>query len=406
MERPAAWPGGAHPRKSGVIQEWWMKIEKKTTCPYGSMPDSAYWSRSVARPQAADIDPFIGKPPKITKTAKLATMGSCFAQHIARYLSNSGYNYFVTEDCPKLVPAEVRSKFNFGTFSARYGNIYTSLQLVQLFDRVYGKFTPVEEYWKDGNAYFDPFRPQINPNGYASVAELRRDRQQHFAAVRRIFEEADFLVFTMGLTEVWTHVQDNSAYPVCPGCGAGTFDAKKYVFNNLGYLEVYSQMNEFLGRLKSVNPSVKVILTVSPVPLVATGSGDHVLTATTYSKAVLRAVAGDLANSHANITYFPSYEIITGSYARGAYFETDLRGVKEEGVRQVMRTFFRHFTDGPLPAAVQPMGPAQAAPPAQAAAPQAAAAHAVPALTAEESLSAEEARAAMQVCDEEILEKM
>ncbi len=43
--------------------------------------------------------------------------------------------------------------------------------------------------------------------------------------------------------------------------------------------------------------------------------------------------------------YFPSFEIITGSYNRGAYFEDDLRSVKPEGVSHVMKLFMRHYTD-------------------------------------------------------------
>ncbi|HEX2898601.1 MAG TPA: GSCFA domain-containing protein, partial [Bacteroidia bacterium] len=40
--------------------------------------------------------------------------------------------------------------------------------------------------------------------------------------------------------------------------------------------------------------------------------------------------------------YFPSYEIITGSFNRGRYYSDDLRNVTEEGVAHVMRLFLRH----------------------------------------------------------------
>ena len=48
--------------------------------------------------------------------------------------------------------------------------------------------------------------------------------------------------------------------------------------------------------------------------------------------------------------YFPSYEIITGGYNRGAYFESDLRSVKADGVDHVMRLFLSHYADeNPMP---------------------------------------------------------
>jgi len=43
--------------------------------------------------------------------------------------------------------------------------------------------------------------------------------------------------------------------------------------------------------------------------------------------------------------YFPSYEVITGNFNRGRYFEEDLRGVRKEGVEHVMRLFMEYYTD-------------------------------------------------------------
>ncbi len=49
-------------------------------------------------------------------------------------------------------------------------------------------------------------------------------------------------------------------------------------------------LNSFPWR--RINPQPRFILTVSPVPLVATMSGSHVSPASIYSKSVLRAPAG------------------------------------------------------------------------------------------------------------------
>jgi hypothetical protein len=81
---------------------------------------------------------------------------------------------------------------------------------------------------------------------------------------------------------------------------------------------------------------------VSPVPLTATASGDHVLVATTQSKATLRAIAGDLASWEKVITYFPSYELIASHPMRGTFFNPDMRTVSDAGVDFVMSHFFRN----------------------------------------------------------------
>jgi hypothetical protein len=319
--------------------------------PYRTLPDSAYWRRSVAS-AGAQVDPVAGDFLRIGKEDRVATAGSCFAQHVARHLAASGFNYLVTETAHPMVPEEVARAAGYGLFTARYGNIYTTLQLVQLFDRAYGHFAPVEDIWMaaDGKGVIDPFRPAIQPGGFASEDEMRADRAQHLVRVREAFETLDVLVFTLGLTEAWVSTIDGAAFPLCPGVAGGTFDPGRHAFRNLRTSEVRDQLGQFVARLRSVNPRARVVLTVSPVPLVATASGNHVLAATTYSKSVLRAAAQEAAEDLADVWYFPSYEIVTGPQARGRYFAEDLRDVTEEGVAQVMRVFLRHAAGIDAPA--------------------------------------------------------
>jgi hypothetical protein len=259
--------------------------------------------------------------------------------------------------------------------------------LVQLFDRAYGRFTPVENIWSDGDRYFDPFRPQIVEGGYWSAEEYWEDRRVHFTAVRQLFQQLDVFVFTLGLTEVWVRREDGGAFPVCPGTTpGGQFDEGKHIFLNLEYDDVVSDLEKFIERLRSVNPSARIILTVSPVPLVATAENEHVLVATTYSKSVLRAAAGVIHRRHRHVMYFPSYEIITGNYNMGAYFEEDRRSVAAAGVNHVMRVFFKHYTEEARVEVEPPQPP--------------------PAIALEPPSSSERSEALAQAfCDEEMLDR-
>jgi hypothetical protein len=302
-----------------------------------------------------DVDPVVDVKFQISPGDKIATAGSCFAQHIAGHLDKTGYNHFVAEPGPAFIPEAIRRKFGFGVFSARYGNIYTARQLVQLFDRAYGAFQPVEDVWEDDGAFLDPFRPHVQPIGFRSLAEYQIDREQHFGAVRKVFEQCDAFIFTLGLTEAWLSRADGSVFPICPGCGAGTFAAERYVFHNFDYEEVLTDMRDFRNRFRSVNRSAPVILTVSPVPLVATADRRHVLASTVYSKSVLRAASGKLEELFADVSYFPSYELIAGNPS-GDFFGPDRRSVTEEGVELVMRVFARHYCTG-APQASQAASP-------------------------------------------------
>jgi hypothetical protein len=316
--------------------------------PYKALPAKAFWKRSVAAPAPAEVDPVGRFTLRIDERSRVATAGSCFAQHIARHLRQSGFTYHIAEEGHPLLPQSVKGAHHYGTFSARYGNIYTARQLHQLFQRAYGEFFPAEPAWVEADGrVVDPFRPTIQPGGYVSVVEMEADREQHLRSVRKMFETLDVFVFTLGLTECWVSREDGAAFPLCPGVEGGTFDAEKYTFLNQDVNQVLEDMRAFIAGLKRVNPAAHVMLTVSPVPLMATAEpDDHVLSATTYSKSVLRVAAGMLEREYNHVHYFPSYEIITGSYARGAYFANDLRSVLEDGVGHVMRLFLKHATGG------------------------------------------------------------
>lgn len=318
----------------------------KPSHPYVDLPSTSYWARSVARSALEAIDPVVGEVFQIEKHQKVATAGSCFAQHIARYLKNSGFNYFVAEEGHPIASKENLDAYNYGTFSARYGNIYTVRQLLQLYKRAFGLIPAFEEVWKEkSGGWLDPMRPLIQPGGFRTLEELNLDRSQHLERVNKMFLEMDYFIFTLGLTEAWIDVESGTVFPMCPGVAGGSFEKEKHHFKNFSVSEVVADFEEFMTLLKKLNRGVKIILTVSPVPLVATATKNHVINATSYSKSVLRVAAQELADNNKDIIYFPSYEIITGNFTRGLYFSEDLRSVKEEGVEHVMKVFMRHFTD-------------------------------------------------------------
>ncbi|MDD2857091.1 MAG: GSCFA domain-containing protein [Candidatus Nanopelagicales bacterium] len=310
--------------------------------PYSDLPDRSFWRAGLAQ---GLVPRDVPNPPeiRISSTDLIGTAGSCFAQHIGRALRRSGFRLADVEPAPPMLAHELHSDFGYGIYSARYGNIYTTRQLRQLIARAFGKFRPIEDAWETDGRWFDPFRPSIEPGGFASRAELEASRESHLRSVRRLFRRIDVLVFTLGLTESWRSRADGAAFPVCPGTVAGEFDEDRHVLVNMTYPEVYSDMEWVISTLRRRRPNLRFVLTVSPVPLTATASGNHVLAATTYSKSVLRAVAGDLAASFPGVDYFPSYELITTPSARSENFENNLRTVRSAAVDTVMDAFLESF---------------------------------------------------------------
>ncbi len=308
--------------------------------PYESLPATSFWRNAVGNSAAPVPTGLYNKKWPINKSECIATAGSCFAQHIGRRLKSNGFNVMDVEPPPQGLSADDQGRFGYSIYSARYGNIYTARQLLQLGREAFGEFTPSDIVWEAGGAFYDALRPGVEPGGLESAAEVLMHRECHLERVREMFETMDLFVFTLGLTEAWIHKPSGTVYPTAPGTIAGMYDPGVYEFKNFDYGEIRSDLLEFREFVHSKqSKKCRFLLTVSPVPLTATATENHVMVATVYSKSVLRGVAGELSMAYDDIDYFPSYEIITNPWSKELYYEENLRSVKKEGVGVVMKTF-------------------------------------------------------------------
>ncbi len=316
--------------------------------PYRDLPAERFWRKAVAGVPPFALDPGPRDAFRIARTDRVATAGSCFAQRVSQALARGGFRYHVTETAPEGMSEAEAAARQYGTFSARYGNLYGPRQFIQLFDRAFGAFDPQLKAWRRADGRFvDPFRPTIEPDGLPDEAAVIEARDDHLAQVRTLFESLDVLVLTLGLTEGWRCRADGAALSLAPGVAGGQFDPNEVAFVNAGTAEVIADVGGFLDRLWSVNRQARVILTVSPVPLIATYRDQHVLVANAHSKAVLRAAAGELCErGDPRLVYFPSYEIVTSHTNGGRYYEEDQRSIAEAGVAHVMRSFMASFSPG------------------------------------------------------------
>lgn len=310
-----------------------------STSPYSDLPARAFWRSAVSERAALDPGDVYVPRFRIGRKARIVTAGSCFAQHVGRTLKTAGYDVLDTEPPPPGMTPQTAQKFGYNLYSARYGNIYTVRQLLQLLDEAEGKVAPALPVWEKQGRFYDAFRPGVEPQGLDSPEDVAAHRKAHLAAVLEAFRAADVFVFTLGLTEAWVHTETGTVYPTAPGTIAGSHDPAVFSFRNYTYREIMPDFVEFRRRMMAQNPGIRFLITVSPVPLTATASGQHVEVATSYSKSVLRAVCGDLYDRFRNVDYYPSYEIITSQNARGAYYEDNRRNVSEQGVATAMGVF-------------------------------------------------------------------
>lgn len=274
---------------------------------------------------------------------RVATAGSCFAQHVGRALRNSGLLVIDAEPAPRDIPITLAQDYGYSTYSARYGNIYTSVQLQQILKEALGLFEPAEPVWHFKERFVDSQRPSVEPLGLDSPQQVLWHRERHLACILEMMKSCDLFVFTFGLTEAWLHQATGTVFSQAPGTLGGHYEPETYMFKNFRVHEVVESFRGFVHMARTLNPAMKFLITVSPIPLAATASGNHVEVATARSKAVLRAACDELTSEVEGVDYFPSYEIITSQWARGRFFGTNIRDVTNEGVQTVINILLQSY---------------------------------------------------------------
>lgn len=280
--------------------------------------------------------------PILRADTRIFTMGSCFAMQIRRAMAQRGLtvypNYAAVEyDRSREIFAKIPERetlAHYDTFSMRQE---FEAALGQWPDRAMGYWpverAPVNKMLDSPTTYQDPYRKMVYATTLPALTSLA-DRVT--ASIRDGLEACDVLVLTLGLTEVWQHKTTGRHICRPPGSGYGG-GAGMAVFRQSTFAENYENMRVLLDLFFARYPDKHVIISVSPVALEATASMYDVGTANNESKAILRAVAGQISREYANITYFPSYEMAT--VLGMDVYDDDGRHVKQAFADRIVQTF-------------------------------------------------------------------
>jgi len=303
------------------------------------------WKRSEAGKRIGVVG-----DPLIAPGASVFTLGSCFAQNIRLALTDSGHRAHPDYESIEIDTASQMA----GPLG--HINYYTTFSIRQEFERV---LSPTFE------AYHLPVKPgawkieDVGQSGAEPWEALFQDPLRHGVVAatepgildvmtkvdnltRTAIESADAFILTLGLVESWIdtetdrHVWSARAATVSP-------DKDRFRFHRSDYGENYENMAWVCEAVAERFPGRPIIVTVSPVGLLRTFTDDDVVVANSYSKSVLRAVAGALSSEYSHVSYWPSYELAMAADV----FKEDGRHVQREAVDHIVDTFLQaHASSG------------------------------------------------------------
>ena len=256
---------------------------------------------------------------------KIFTIGSCFAREIELRLIQKKMN----------VPA---AKFTLpaGEFPHPSPHILNEYNAGTIFQRVnsalgifnYSKDAGIEEI--DGG-FIDLF---LHIHQKPVSLDRLLERRIEISDLYQNLTDSDVAVITLGLVEAW--------YDNLHQCYLNKAPSKKTVRDHLNRYEFHRMDVDDI--LRYTYPSVegilsnqktKILLTVSPVPIEATFTGNDAIIANYYSKSALRVASQILSENFERLIYFPSYEIAMSNGSNS--FTDDNVHVQAETVNTIMK---------------------------------------------------------------------
>ncbi len=273
------------------------------------------------------------EPGLITRQTRVGSIGSCFAWEIKKWLLEHGYTFVQTEDGPSTESG-----------SARFGNVFNTKCIRQIFEGAYGGFEPAEAVWAYDGKLMDPYRKNV---GWATIEEARAERASHHAAVREMVQRCEVLICTIGQAEVWRHREDKAAFFMIPP--AEVIDEARHEVALTTVRENVENLHASYDLIRAHNPRLRLVLTVSPVPLMATFRDEHAVVADEASKSILRVAADEFVRANPDVLYFPAYEIV--KRLSPSPWKEDNRHARPEVIARVMEAFMGAYGEAALAAA-------------------------------------------------------
>lgn len=281
----------------------------------------------------------VPKKPIFSRQDNIFTIGSCFAERIRSFLTADGFRVGPPTD---LIPMDA-DRYSIDRLP-RYPHLdyYNSFTIRQEFERHIGEWRQdPDDYWiiKDpvweGDvAYQDPYRRALFGR---TPDDLREAIKQTDAAIDAGIRDADVFFMTMGMAEVFRNVRSGHVACQKPGYAKGGGELETE-FHMSTYEENYANVRRIVEIIGSVRPDARVVVTVSPVPLARTFSDNDIVAANSEGKSVLRAALGAIARDFEQVTYFPSYELVTAN-SPFSWREDDGRHVSDWIVAQIVSAF-------------------------------------------------------------------
>jgi len=244
--------------------------------------------------------------PKIPLGAKIAAIGSCFAQEISSRLFEAGFRGAQNPN----------------------GIVYNPVSIADAVERaVDGPEYSADEFFEQGGLWHS----WLHHGSFSSrdVDEAVDNAEAARQDFREALESCELFIATPASSVVYELLSDGQVVANCHKVPNSRFNRRL-----LGVEECFDALRRTVEAVRRLSPECPVALTLSPVRHYP---GDLVLNA--RSKAHLLTAIHRCCETFENVRYFPSFEIVIDELRDYRFFKEDMLHPNELAAEIVLRTF-------------------------------------------------------------------
>ncbi len=249
---------------------------------------------------------------KLLHSYNFLSLGSCFADNLDYFFSNSKINALVNPTGISFNPASIAKHIqmaisDIGPSQASLGN-------------------------RNGLYFHDDFHSKFNNINPAICIDQINDS---LLSLKQYLLKANVVIFSFGTAIVQVKQSNQSIVANCHKQDSALF---KRSFMSLD--DVVNVMKTTLDLIKNIKPDVQILLTVSPIRHAKEGFVEN-----NQSKATLLLACKELCTRFSFVHYFPAYEIMMDELRDYRFYDEDMLHPSPVAIKYIMDTFIEQFFD-------------------------------------------------------------
>ncbi len=237
----------------------------------------------------------------------IITFGSCFSEHIGKFLQDLGHNIVLNP----------------------FGVLYNPIIICQLIRRLLKDkpYTLDELIEYDGLFHsFDHHGTFSSTGADKTLAQINKSYEKGKEALAK----ARFVLITWGTAFIYEHIKQNRVVANCHKIPAQNFRRRLYSIEELS-----DYVKETFALLLKAYPNLQIITTVSPIRHLRDGAHQNQL-----SKATLLLMNEMLQKAFPNaVHYFPAYEILLDELRDYRFYASDMTHPSDLTIEHIKERF-------------------------------------------------------------------